>query len=503
MMSLRSALIASSLLMGMGGIALAQDGPPGAISPAFAKAMEPTVERPAVSSLTVARPHKIRIGGKMLRYQSIVTEFPLAGTDGQPAAVAVTYAYVVEQTGADAAKRPVTFVFNGGPGASSLPLHLDGLGPRHIAHGKEGLEDNADSPLDVTDLVFIDPVGTGVSAPIKGKDGAAFWSSTGDARSVIDIIARWSTANGRTASPKIIFGESYGTIRALTILREDMKERRVAPGGVVLTSLAIGGMGDMSPVGLLPTFATVAWYHERVPRNGRTVEAHYAEALAFAQTNYATALLKGDRLTAAERSAVAQRMSALIGIPAAQIEKAGLILSKPDYMASLLGNGMRTGQLDARAKREIAKSDFRPPFDDPSMTLGGEKSDLIGTYLRDELGYQPPIPYRSLNLAINFGWDYGSGKGNFRPDDMRSVVGKAAQADPHLKIMSIGAYFDITTPAYPGEYVLDHSGMPLERRTSRIYPTGHSVLEDRATRPQVTADFRSFVASVLQGVSKP
>lgn len=465
-------------------------------SPLLDRAVAPLIEREASSSKVVTTRHKGVFNGKRIAYRAIVTELPLAGKDGTPAAVAVSFAYVAE--GADPAARPVMFVFNGGPGASSLPLHMQAFGPKRIT-GKGTpqvrIGDNVHSLLDVTDLVFIDPVGTGISTPIKGQDASPFWGNEGDAKSVLDVINRWIAANGRAASPKIVLGESYGTQRALAILNED-KTKTLSPDGVALFSLAIGnGAPPVGAITLLPTLAAVAWYHQKIDRAGRTAEQYFAEVRAFAQTEYATALIKGDSLPAPERRKVAERISALIGLPVETIEKANLMPSRDDFMLGLLADkGLRTGQLDGRPTRAITESNFRPPFDDPSMTLGTDSSALFETYLKDELGYAVPSPYRSLNLAINSKWNRAD---SYASANYAGYAARAMKANPNLLLLSMGGYYDITTPTYAGEYVLDHAGIPKDRHILHGYAAGHSVFEDDTQLIKLSADMRDFVAQVL------
>lgn len=491
-------LFAAALITAVPSIAGAQDGE-APMSPAFLRAMEPMVERPAASSRIVTTRHTARIGGRKIRYQAIVTELPLPGADGAPVAVGVSYGYVMQGV-RDPAQRPVVFVFNGGPGASSSPLHLHAFGPRRIAGS--GMADNPHSLLDVADLVFIDPVGTGASMPIKGHDASAYWGVGGDAQGVSAMIEAWCRANGRTASPRILMGESYGTTRAIAILNEDAKVNKPLPDGVILLALAIGDADGpvLDEVMHLPTFAAAAWYHGAIDRGGRTVEQHYAQALTFAQTEYASALMRGPMLPAAERMRVAEAMSRLIGIPAATIESKNLRLGNYDFMLGLLAaKDLRTGQLDARVTRAIAASKLRPPFDDPSMSLGSGSATQIESYLADELGYATPSPYRSLNLGINFRWNWDKAYGgSYRAMSMAPLLKAAMDAKPGLRVFAAGGYYDITTPVYAGQFALEQAGVPSSRVTYARYAAGHSIFEDEPELGRLAADLRRTIASIAQ-----
>jgi len=499
---MRCALSVALLLAAVSPVAVRAQQGDAPMPPAFLRAMAPMVPRDAATDRVVTTEHVATIGGKKLAYRAVVTELPMPGTDGAPVAVAVSYGYIAQAKG-DPAKRPVLFVFNGGPGASSSPLHLQALGPRRIVGRGEAahLEDNRFSLLDAADLVFLDPVGTGASMPIKDRDASGYWGVGGDARGVALMIERWLAANGRTGSPVVLVGESYGTSRALAVLHEADKAKKPLPDGVALLSLAIGDSDGpvISDVVKLPTLASVAWYHQAIDRGGRSVEQHYAAALAFAQGDYALALLKGSTLSPAARREVAERMSALIGLPVSLLEEKNLRLDNYDFMLNLVAaKGLRTGQLDGRASRAIADSKLRPPFDDPSMTLGASSAQLIETYLKSELGYGLPSPYRSLNLGINFKWswdkEYG---GSYRSMSFAPYLKAAMDAKPTLRGFTGGGYYDITTPVYAGQFALEQAGVPMDRVSAHHYAAGHSVFEDEAGLAALSKDLHAFVAQVV------
>ncbi|MXO66167.1 peptidase S10 [Altererythrobacter endophyticus] len=452
------------------------------------------VARNAAAYNVTTSDHSARINGREIPYQAQVTELPLPNQDGDIAVVGVSYAYVASDV-ADRASRPVLFIFNGGPGASSSPLHLQAFGPRRkVGEGADlHLEDNAYSLLDVADLVFIDPPGTGASMPVEGADPSGLFGVTGDADAVTSMIYSWLDSNDRMDSPIAIMGESYGTARTLAILDRIQKRELKMPAGIALLSLAIGD--DKGPlasnVTVLPTLAATAWYHQAIDRGGKSVQQHFDEALHFAQTEYLQALVRGVDLPASEKRAVAEKMSALIGLPPEDLMASNLHLSKHDFMLSLLSEeGLRIGQLDGRAKRAIADSNLQPPFDDPSMTLGTGTGDLIARYFKDELGYSLPSEYRSLNLGINFKWDWG---GSYETARFTPYLMAAYHQDPDLKLFTSGGYYDITTPAYAGVFALDQAGVPRAKRATHFYASGHSVFEDEGELKKLSADLRGFL----------
>lgn len=465
--------------------------------PAFLQAMEPMVERGAATDAVVTTHHSARINGRDIAYDAIVTETPVQNAAGEDAAVVVTYGYVARNVG-DRTERPVLFVFNGGPGASSSPLHMKAFGPRRLVDekGETRLVANEHSLLDVADLVFIDPPGTGASMPVAGTDPSSLFSVAGDARAVAQVVQAWREANGRTASPFALVGESYGTARALAMLGQQMEADLPLPDGVALLSLAIGDTSGpvVSDAVLLPTLAAVAWYHDAVDRHGMTARQWFDAALAFAQTDYTAALMQGPTLSAQGRADIARRLSALTGIPERDLLAWDLHLPKEDFMLGLLADrGLRTGQLDARVTRAIAESNFQPPFDDPSMTLGTQTTSLIERYLADDLGYTAPSAYRSLNLGINFRWGWGDGQ-TYSSARFTPYLESALDAKPGMALYTAGGIYDITTPAYAGLFALDYSGIPRDLRTSKLYTAGHSVFEDEAGLAAMSADLRAWVA---------
>ncbi|WP_331153755.1 S10 family peptidase [Steroidobacter sp.] len=427
-----------------------------------------------------------------VKYSATVAETVLDGPDGKAAASMINTAYVREDV-KDRASRPVMFVFNGGPGASSSPLHMSAFGPRRI--GGEPTErkliDNLYSPLDTVDLVFVDPVGTGFSRPLPGVDGQPFWSIEGDAASVVTFIKKWRKENNREASPLFICGESYGTTRAAQIVSSapDLPLR-----GVLLLSMTGGPDGpDMPYVITLPTFAVTAAFHGKTDAQGRSPAQIFAETVQFARTDYIAALIQGDSLPAAEKSRIAQELSRRIGLPADFIADSNLRISKPEFMLNLLKDrGLRTGQLDARATGALAEyADKKPPRDDPSMFAGGSTAPLVHDYFTRELKFPATDNYRTLNLEVNSKWQF---KGDALANPA-GLVGKAMKERPELRAFWGAGYYDITTPLYAGRYILDHAGIPPERLVVAEFATGHTVFDGDENLDRFTQAVRAFIVS--------
>ena len=483
-------------------VALMTIAPVAALAAQIPKAL---IERtPSVATTT----HTGVFGGQQISYSAIVEEHILTGPDSVPNASLVTIAYVRDGI-PDKTRRPVMFVFNGGPGASSSPLHMNGLGPRRTS-GATTVE-NPHSILDATDLVFIDPVGTGFSRPYTTDVGKQqYWSRTGDAKSVKRVIDMWLAKHGREQSPRYIAGESYGAMRVGLIYKAHPD---VNFDGVLL--VAIVGEGEnagreMPYVITLPTMATSAWHWEKIDRKGRTVEQVYREAVRFARTEYLVALVQGWSLPAAEKKRVAAKMAALIGLPASYIEEKNLRVSKDDWMLTILKDrNLRTGMLDTRvtAARDTSRTGGLndPALGGGTMRIGTamlapaivpgseptpdstRRPSTLERYLKEDLQFKTPEVYRSLNLDINGVWNHEDRA------ETNSFIADAMRAKETTRLFWTAGYFDLTTPAYGTQYSFDQVGMPTDRSTAAILPGPHGVFADEANRALLALQLRKWI----------
>lgn len=456
--------------------------------------------QPEAPRASVTR-HALLLNGAEIAYDAVVAETVVRAPDSDASAVIVTTTYT--RVGVPTADRPVLFIFNGGPGASTTPLHFGAFGPmRRFGEGdQQYLLANPHSLLDSADLVFIDPVGTGYSRP--NGDGAAFWSRTGDARSVAAVIQHWLETNGRTASPRYMLGQSYGTLRAAEVTR-------VAPDltfdGILLFALVPSERsGPLSYMSSLPSYAATAWSHNRIDRAGRSVEQVYDEAVRFARTDYVSALIQGGALSAAERASVAQRLSELTGLPARLIADNDLKIDNDLFMFNLLADeGVRTGQLDARATRRLDAPAQRPPNDDPGLSYApeaaarpaaqneavfraGNGGSVVDAYFSEALGYTAPDAYKALNLDVNSAWNHEGFK------DAMPYLAEAMKRDPDLRVFWSAGYYDLSTPAYGGRYTLDQAGIPADRLTPAYFASGHSVFIEDANLAALAQAVRDFM----------
>jgi carboxypeptidase C (cathepsin A) len=491
--------------------ALAQAAEPPAVSfaaPAAVAVADAPLPIDAAAPIAASSADRVLVAGRQrLRYRASWSELVLSDAAGVPQATISGTSYV--RTGLrDAAARPLVFAFNGGPGASSSPLHFSLLGPRvfmpGVAGGPRELADNASTILDAADLVLVDPVGTGFSRELRPGGGRAYWSPSGDAHAVLAFVRDWVKQHGRERSPLYFIGESYGGYRLAEMAR-DLGGLPVA--GLVFISPALDRSAfavgnDQSQIFNLPTMAVTAWKHGRVPADGRSVEDVWEQARAFAQADYAAALQLGSDLPVADRERIAQRMAQLVGLPAAVIVAANLRLDTQDFLEQLLP-GRIVGRLDTRVSAPRPDGPLvagrSKAADDPVLNMGAsnvKRSPAIRDYLRDAVGVRTAADYVSLTLDVNFAWDWSAGAQkaadgpNLSP--LPNVV-KLMRDRPPLRLLLLGGYFDLATPALAQRYALTHVDLPRDRTSLRFFDAGHTPYETPEDRAAVSAVLRDFI----------
>jgi carboxypeptidase C (cathepsin A) len=449
--------------------------------------------------------HEITLEGEHIAYTATVADDIIPAPDGHPGAAVVTIAYTRDGV-TDPAQRPVMFLFNGGPGASSSPLHMSALGPvvrlsdNSSDRSAASLADNPDSPLGAFDLVFIDPVSTGFSRALAGVDPKPWYDGRRDAIEVGRVITDWLRSHARLASPRFLAGESYGAIRAGLILRycPDLKF-----DGVVLVS---GPGRDASGpnagyVASLPWMAAGAYFHGKIEHDGRSVEQVVEETRRFAHGPYARALAQGKSLSVDERHSVAEQMAALTGLPAELIEKENLRVSANTYMFNLLKDrGLRTGLLDVRSTSPLV-ANAAGAIDDPSLgvvkpaansskvptaaEVGAVASPGVGKYLREVLKFPSEDPYIGVNFKVNIAWTYDKGP------DTAQLLAQRMRRDPQLRLYACSGFYDYNGGGDGSGFI--RAGVPAARLTYVAYPGGHQVYDDAANRARFSADLRKFV----------
>jgi len=460
--------------------------------------------------------HEGTFHGVQLTYRAVVGDIQLKRDDGSPYVSLFTTSYLREDV-ADAAARPVTFVFNGGPGSASIWLHMGLFGPRRVVVPSDAqpagnapytLVDNADSPLDVTDLVFIDPSGTGFSRLIGDGKPEDVYGLREDARSVAALIREWVRAHGRWNSPLYIAGESFGTTRAAALLPQLMGgSEPIGVSGVILISQALDYAGSspyvedniISFVTYLPTMAATAWYHGKVAHDGRTLEGFLDEVRAFAINEYLPALWQGSALDAATERQIAERYASFTGLDVDYVLRSRLRVNATRFTKELLRDqGLVVGRIDGRyTADEIDDIADRPSFDASSAAVNAAYSAALHQYLRDELEVTLDRPYYVSGPDVGRGWVWdrslaGGGEPvwvNTAPD-----LAWALSYNPALHVLVASGYYDYATPFFDAEFTFGRHGIDMSRVTMKYYEGGHMMYLHGPSREAVAGDIHAFIA---------
>jgi carboxypeptidase C (cathepsin A) len=462
----------------------------------------------AAEERPVTTQHEVRAGGRVLRYSATVGTMPLRSATGQLEARVFYVAYTLD--GADRTRRPLTFSFNGGPGSSSVWLHLGALGPRRVRMEDDGwmpaspyqLVDNDQTWLEFTDLVFIDPVGTGFSRAATAELGRKFWGLQGDIASVGDFIRLYLTRNNRWASPLFVIGESYGTTRAAG-LADHLVDRGVALNGVILVSTILNfGTARFAPgndlpyVLFLPTYTATAWYHRKLPADLRgDLGPVLEQSRRWAETEYLTALAKGDRLQGEERARVVAQLARFTGLSPTFLERSDLRVDLGRFNKELLRDENRTvGRLDSRFKGiDASQASERPDFDPSMAAIRPPYTATFNDYVRRTLGYETDLEYYILGGGIGR-WDWGSDNAYV---DVGESLRSAWAKNPHMRVFVAYGYYDAATPFFAAEYSLSHLRLDPTLRArvrSGYYEAGHMMYIHLPSLAQLTRDARTFVA---------
>ncbi len=457
--------------------------------------------------------HAITIGGKEIRYTAVAGRVVLQEEvlkKGQfkglrPKAEMSICAYTKD--GADPSTRPVTFAFNGGPGSSSVWLHMGLLGPRRVVMGDAGallpppygLTDNQETLLDVSDLVFIDPVSTGYSRVVAGGTPGEYHGFQRDLESVGELIRLWTTRNGRWVSPKFLAGESYGTLRASALANHLQERFGFFLNGIILISSVID-MGtirftegnDLPATLYLPTYAAIAHYHGL--HQERALEDVLAEAEALAAREYPYALAQGSRLPDEERAEMVHRLALLTGLGEDYIDRVNLRIEHQRFFRELLrGRHQVVGRLDGRfLGSDPDDGGERPTFDPSQVAIAGPYAAGLNHYLHSELNYRSDLPYEVLTDRVQ-PWSYAQFEG--RHVSVTSWLGEAMRHNPHLGVYLACGYYDGATPYFAAEYAFAHLDIPAAQRgqvTTHYYPAGHMMYvhePSRLSQSQALAEF--------------
>jgi carboxypeptidase C (cathepsin A) len=436
----------------------------------------------------VTRQHEVSIGGRTLRYKSIAGLTPLKNARGEIEAHIFSTAYLLEGV-ADSSKRRLVFSFNGGPGSSSVWLHLGAIGPKRVRMNDDGtmpaapyrLEPNEATWLEHADLVFIDPVGTGYSRAASPEIAKKFFGLRGDIESVGEFIRLWLARHQRWLSPLFLAGESYGTTRAAGLSRW-LVDHGIALNGIALVSTILNFQtvsfatgNDLAYALILPTYTATAWYHKRLPADlQKDLRAALKESESYALSGYMDALHKGDALTPAEREAAIRKLARLTGLEPRFIARSDHRVTLSQFRNELLRDrGLIPGRLDSRLTGPASRGGADSPDFDPSMTaIRPPYTAAWNHYVRAELGYENDAEYYILGGGIG-PWDWDASN---RYADVSEALLAAMARNPFMKIYVGQGYYDAATPYFAAWYTLDHMGLSPELRANirrHEYESGH------------------------------
>lgn len=474
--------------------------------PASDKPAEKAADTPApIVSITK---HTGTFGGVSVAYTATARETYLKGEDGTPKASLYSTAYVKD--GKDPT-RPITFLFNGGPGSGSLWLHMGAFGPKRVAIPSDARDDgappypiiaNPDSLLDVTDIVFIDPVGTGFSRALGKTEAKTYWGVTADAKSIAEFIRLWLSENGRWNSPKYLGGESYGTTRSAAVANElEGSYNDVALNGIILIStvLDFGAQAEvqgneMAYVINLPTMATTAWFHNKVADKPADVATFAAEARAFASGAYLTALVKGNRLTVEERAVIRRQLARFTGLSEQYLDNADLrVLPGRFYKELLRDRKLTVGRLDSRYTGTDFDNAGEEPDNDPSFYgIDASYTAALNTYVRGELGFKTERQYSTIGGVSDWDWKLRGRDANFY-FNVTPYLGKALRENSGLRIFNAAGWYDFATPFYGAEYALSRTGIAADRIDWHYYGAGHMMYVRGSDLSLLSRDIRAFI----------
>jgi carboxypeptidase C (cathepsin A) len=453
--------------------------------------------------------HVARIGGHDVAYTAAAGTILLRDADDKPTASIFYIAYTLDGV-TNLASRPITFSFNGGPGSSSVWLHLGQLGPRRVKLAEDGsavpppyqLVDNESSLLDVSDLVFIDPVSTGFSRAIPPKDANKFHGLREDTASVADFIRLYVTRHERWPSAKFIIGESYGTTRAAALSGELSQRLHLNVNGIMLVStvlnfetLDFNAGNDLPYVLFLPSYTATAWYHKKLAPDLQALPLPdvFSRAEAFAANQYNAALLQGTALAPAERRGIVEQLARLTGLSTQYVDRAELRVPLRRFASELLSDEDRViGRYDGRYAGHVRDRLSNRTEQDPSYeAVAGAFAATFNDYVRTELNYKTDLPYEILTSVGPWNWGESNGYVN-----TGETLANALTRNPFLKVHVSCGYYDLATPYYATIYTFHHLGVDpalLKNITLDTYAAGHMMYLNGPDRRKEKTDLARFI----------
>jgi len=501
-----------------GGSAGTQRSAPDRFRNAVAESIEKDWARAPVEESEVETSHSVTAHGRTLRYKATAGTLTIRNDAGMPTASLFYTAYTLD--GQPVGSRPVTFLYNGGPGSPTVWLHMGSFGPVRIQTDDPevvrpapfAFGPNDQTLLDQTDLVFIDMVGAGYSRPLGETPGSAFWGVDQDADAFARAILRYTTKFSRWSSPKYVIGESYGTLRTGAVAYQ-LQDRGMALNGVVLLS-SIMNYGVRQPgyaqnfVTLLPTYSATAWYHRKLADPAPTVEEQVQRARDFALGPYASALAKGHMITEAERAGIVRRMSELTGLSPAFIDNANMRVELSSFRKELLRDRRQTiGRLDMRYTGIDADASGDSPEEDPSSSaVTGAYFGVFRDYVANTLNYRTDVEYRMSARGLpGFNWDWAHRPPVGGPQTTPNTaidLATAMRRNPYMKVLSLNGYYDAATPFFSTEYDLAQMMLEPALRPNlefAYYEGGHMMYTSHDALVKLHDDLSRFYRETADG----
>ena len=468
---------------------------------------QPWDQKPSVTR------HRVTVNGKPLTYTATAGYITLTDESGKPTAHVFYTSYIADGD-RDRASRPLTFAFNGGPGAASVWLHMSALGPKRFLLSDEGAGlpppyawvENGETWLDLTDLVFVDPVGTGYSRLAEGAKPEDFYGVEKDVEAMAHFIRLFVTKNERWLSPKFLAGESYGTTRAAALSKYLQDRTGMALSGLILISTALNFQtialtpeNDLAYALLLPAYTLTAAYHKRLsPELLADPAKTKKEVERFALTDYLVALAKGYTISAPEREAMVNKLAAYTGLAPLTIRNSNLRIDRRIFARQLLEDkGLRLGLYDSRYAGHYRAEGF---MEDPSMyEVTAPMLSACNDYLRRDLKYENDLPYQFLSDKVNHEWKWGSAQGGFT--DVTARMAMALNQNRYLKVFVASGHYDLVTTYFAAKYIFDRMGPDQDLRdriTMAYFDSGHQLYMDKVSRQKLKADIAAFFRNTVR-----
>jgi carboxypeptidase C (cathepsin A) len=466
--------------------------------------------------------HSVTINGQELNYTVTAGTILLKQeskreekSEGEKAKASIFFIAYTKDGVEDVGQRPLTFSFNGGPGSSSVWLHMGVLGPRRIHTDDTGnlpqppfrLVDNEYSLLDQTDLVFIDPVTTGYSRPVPGEKAKDFHNFQKDVESVAEFIRIYTSRNMRWLSPKFLIGESYGTTRAAALSGELQQKHGMYLNGIMLISCILDFQtadfhhsNDLPHILYLPTYTATAWYHGRLADDlQQDLHQTLAEVENFARNEYTLALMQGDTLAEEERQLIVQAVARYTGLSERYIEQTNLRLNIFRFIKELRRDeGLTVGRLDSRfTARDRDNAGERFEFDPSYAVIQGPYTATFNDYVRRELQFESDLPYNILTGEV---WPWGYETHQNQYVNVAETLRQAMNYNPHLKVFVANGYYDLATPYFATQYTFNHLGIDRSLRqniTMTYYEAGHMMYVHIPSLAHLKEDLAAFVKTAV------